>query len=55
MRHFIQDNTYVIVDEKEDIIFQLTLEPDFPNNQVTIRTNNEVYSGPLNFLHFKGE
>ena len=55
MRHFIVDNTYVIVDEKENIIFQLTLEHDFPNNQVTIRTNNEVYAGPLNFLHFKEE
>ena len=55
MRHFIQDNTYVIVDEKENIIFQLTLESNFPNNQVTIKTNDEVYSGPLDFLHFKEE
>ena len=55
MRHFIQDDTYVIVDEKENIIFQLTLEHDFPYNQITIRTNDEVYSGPLSFLQFKEE
>lgn len=55
MKHFIQDNTYVIVDEKENIIFQLTLTHDLPNNQIIIRTKDEVYAGPIDFLHFKEE
>ena len=53
MRHFIQDDTYIIADEEGKIIFQLTLTHDFPNNQVIIRTKDEVYAGPIDFLHFK--
>lgn len=55
MRHFIQDDTYIIADEEGKIIFQLTLAHDFPNNQVIIRTKDEVYAGPIDFLHFKEE
>ena len=44
-----------IIIRKENIIFQLTLAHDFPNNQIIIRTKDEIYAGPIDFLHFKEE
>ena len=55
MKHCIQDNIYTIVDDEGNLIFQLTLNLILPNNQVVIETNDEVYAGPLQFLHFKEE
>ena len=55
MNHYIQDNIYTIVSDDGDPIFQLALNLNLPNNQVVIETNNEVYAGPLQFLHFKEE
>lgn len=57
MIHYIEKNTYFIVDENDNnrVLFSCQLEPDYPNNQVVIRVADEVYAGPLAFLHFKEE
>ena len=55
MRHFIQDGTYNIVDEKGKIILQLTLVNELPNNQIILKLPKEVYAGPIEFLAIKEE
>lgn len=51
MKHFIEDNVYYIVDDNK-IILSITLEK-MPGNQITIKTNKEVYSGPIDLISFK--
>lgn len=55
MRHFLKDDVYSIVDDENRVIFSVTLVPDMPNNQVIIKTDKEVYAGPIDFIVFKEE
>jgi hypothetical protein len=54
MRHEIIDNIYYIFDDNNKIIFsiELTDGADYPNNQVVIRTEKEVFAGPVDFVKF---
>jgi hypothetical protein len=54
MRHEIIENTYYIYDDKNKIIFsvELTDLAEFPNNQIVIRTEKEVFAGPIDFIKF---
>jgi hypothetical protein len=51
MNHEIMDNIYFIYDKNGNVIFQVELT-DLPNNQIIIRTNKEVYAGPIDFIRF---
>lgn len=53
MKHFIENNSYKIVDDNNIIILSIDLDVTLPNNQIVIKTNNEVYAGPVNFIKFK--
>lgn len=55
MRHFIQGDTYSIVDDNDKIILSIDLVPDMPNNQIILKVKDEVYAGPIDLLHFKEE
>jgi hypothetical protein len=51
MSHEIIDNIYFIYDVEGNVIFQVELTAE-PNNQIVIRTNKEVYAGPIDFISF---
>ena len=51
MSHEIIDNLYFIYDVEGNVIFQVELTAE-PNNQIVIRTNKEVYAGPIDFISF---
>ena len=51
MEHKIVGNDYYIYDNDGVVIFTLSLT-DLPNNQVVIKTNKEVYGGPIDFVSF---
>lgn len=51
MKHEIIDNTYFIYDETSTKIFSIELTEE-PNNQIVIKTNKEVYAGPIDFISF---
>ena len=53
MEHKIVDNFYYIYDENGIVLLSIQLTSD-PNNQVIISTNDEVYSGPIEFLTLSG-
>lgn len=52
MKHYIKDNIYTIIDDNEDVLLTCELKPDFPNYQVVIKTKNEVFAGPIDFISF---
>ena len=39
------------IDAEGNVIFQVELTAE-PNNQIVIRTNKEVYAGPIDFISF---
>ena len=51
MKHFIKDNIYYIVDENGIVLLSVEL---VKNNleQIIIKTDKEVYAGPIKFLQF---
>lgn len=51
MTHKIIDNTYFIYDSEDKVIFSVELTEE-PNNQIVIKTNKEVYAGPIDFISF---
>ena len=51
MTHEIIDNMYFIYDKEGNVIFSIESTAK-PNNQIVIRTNKEVYGGPIDFLSF---
>lgn len=51
MRHEIIGNIYKIYSETGEELFSVEIT-DKPNNQVIIKTENEVFSGPLHLLYF---
>lgn len=55
MKHFIQGDTYILVDDNDNIILSINLVPEMPNNQIILRVKDEVYAGPVDFIHFKEE
>ena len=53
MEHKITDNFYYIYDENGIVLLSIQLTTA-PNNQIIISTDNEVYSGPIEFLTLSG-
>ena len=51
MRHEIVNNIYYIYDEENKVIFSLELT-DYPDDQIVISTDREVFAGPVNLLKF---
>lgn len=51
MRHELFADKYVIYDDKGNEIFSVELT-DEPNNQIVIKTQKEVYAGPIDFISF---
>ena len=51
MRHYIEDDTYYIVDNEEKVLLKIRIV-DFPEYQVVMETEREVYAGPIKFLKF---
>lgn len=51
MTHKIIDNTYFIYGNNGNVIFSVELTEE-PNNQIVIKTNKEVYAGPIDFISF---
>jgi hypothetical protein len=51
MRHELFVDRYVIYDDEGKEIFSVELT-DFPNNQIIIKTQKEVFAGPIDFIRF---
>ena len=49
MKQVIQDNIYYLIGEDDKILLKITLS-DLPGDQITIETDEDVYSGPVKFL-----
>ena len=54
MKQEIKNNTYFLLDDVGNTLLMLTPvdEAEFPNNQVIIETEEEVFAGPIKFLSF---
>lgn len=56
LKHYIEGEQYIITDlDTNNIVFSVTLANDFPNNQIILNVNGEVYAGPIEFIHLKEE
>lgn len=51
MRHELFNCRYVIYDDEGKEIFSVELTEE-PNNQIIIKTQKEVYAGPIDFISF---
>lgn len=51
MTHEIIDSKYFIYNSEGKVIFSVELTEE-PNNQIVIKTNKEVYAGPIDFISF---
>ncbi len=51
MKHEIIDNIYYIYNDENKVIFSLELT-DYPDDQVVISTDKEVFTGPVKLLKF---
>lgn len=52
MKHCILDDTYMITDDTGKNLLTIKLNNEFSGNQITIETNKEVYSGPIDLISF---
>ena len=56
LKHYIEGEQYIITDiDTNNIVFSVTLANDFPNNQIILNVNDEIYAGPIEFIHLKEE
>lgn len=56
LKHRIEGDNYIITDlDTDDIVFSVTLANDFPDNQIIFNVNDEVFAGPIKFIHLKEE
>lgn len=55
MRTYLENDTYIIMDDNDNIILKCKPYFSFPGNQIHLETINEIYDGPIAFLHFKEE
>lgn len=55
MRTYIENDTYIIMDDNDNIILKCRPYFSFPGNQIHLETINEIYDGPIAFLHFREE
>lgn len=51
VRHEIINDNYYIYDKDGRVVFQVELTSE-PNNQIIIKTENEIYAGPIEFISF---
>lgn len=52
MKHFILNDLYVITDDGGKNLLTIKLDNKLSGNQVTIETDKEVYSGPIDLISF---
>jgi len=51
MKHIIKDGIYYLYSDTDAELMSITLTSE-PENQVIIKTENEVYAGPVKFIKF---
>jgi len=52
MKHLIKDDVYYILDSNDNVLMSITLDNSVEGNQVVIKTQDEVYQGPINLIQF---
>lgn len=52
MKQEIKNNIYYIYDDEGKVLLSIELTAE-PNNQIVLKTNNEVYAGPIDFISFR--
>lgn len=55
LKHYIDGNNYKIVNELNNIVLSIELIQDLPGDQIILKTDKEVYAGPIKFIHLKEE
>lgn len=53
MKAYIENDTYIIMDNNDNIILRCRPYFGFPGNQIHLETMDEIYDGPITFLHFR--
>ena len=52
MRHYIEDNFYYIVDDKDRELLKIELVTYAEGNQIILSTENEIFAGPVELISF---
>ena len=47
LKHYIEGNNYKIVNELNNIVLSIELIQDLPGDQIILKTDKEVYAGPI--------
>lgn len=47
LKHYIEGNNYKIVNELNNIVLSIKLIQDLPGDQIILKTDKEVYAGPI--------
>lgn len=47
LKHYIDGNNYKIVNELNNIVLSIELIQDLPGDQIVLKTDKEVYAGPI--------
>ena len=50
LKHYIEGNNYKIVNELNNMVLSIELIQDLPGDQIILKTDKEVYAGPIKFL-----
>ena len=47
LKHYIEGNNYKIVNELNNMVLSIELIQDLPGDQIILKTDKEVYAGPI--------
>lgn len=50
LKHYIEGNNYKIVNELNNMVLSIELIQDLPGDQIVLKTDKEVYAGPIELL-----
>lgn len=51
LKHYIEGNNYKIVNELNNIVLSIELIQDLPGDQIILKTDKEVYAGPIELFY----
>lgn len=51
LKHYIEGNNYKIINELNNIVLSIELIQDLPGDQIILKTDKEVYAGPIELFY----
>ena len=51
LKHYIEGNNYKIVNELNNMVLSIELIQDLPGDQIILKTDKEVYAGPIELFY----